>query len=79
MLFFNEQPASESRVDFENDFEPIRLGVKQESMLIVMEYQVPSTYKRYQHFIQVERYLTAQSMQISISRSQSGSFKDQLK
>ena len=34
-----------------NDYEPLRFGVKADKMIVVVEYQVPSTLKVYYHYI----------------------------
>ena len=44
------------KIDFKNDYEPLKFGIKQEQMLIVLEYYIPSTERRFQHFIQLEKY-----------------------
>ena len=65
-------------IDFQNDYEPLKLGIKQEQMLIVIEFQTPSNVKRYHHFIKVKKYLSNDAMRLSmsVSKSNSGSFKE---
>ena len=65
-------------IDFQNDYEPLKLGIKSEQMLIVVEFQTPSNLKRFQHFIKVKKYLSADAMKMSmsVSKSNSGSFKE---
>jgi hypothetical protein len=50
-------------------------------MLLVVEYQTPSNLRRFQHFVQIEKYVQTKDLQLSLSRSlsKSGSFKEQLK
>lgn len=76
-----ESTSKKMTIDFQNDYEPLKLGVKQEQMLIVIEFQTPSNLKRFQHFIKVKKYLSSDAMRMSmsISKSNSGSFKEQLK
>jgi hypothetical protein len=35
------------RIDFKNDYEPLKFGIKQEKMMIVLEYQLPSNQRRF--------------------------------
>ncbi len=44
-------------IDFTRDYEPRRLGVKlSPECMIVLEYLIPSTGKRYHHYIRLARY-----------------------
>lgn len=49
---------SPTKIDFLIDYEPIRIGLKQKQMLIVIEYFIPSTEKRFHHYIELEGYIS---------------------
>lgn len=44
-----------NKIDW-NDYKPLRLGIKPQEKLIVLEYSVPSKGKRYYHYIRLSRY-----------------------
>lgn len=68
-------------LDFANDYHPLRLGVKIEKRLLVIEYQTPSNKRIFQHYIQIDKYVDSGSLAMSISKSNSasGSMKEQMK
>ena len=39
--------------NFQHDYEPLRLGLKPEKLLIVLEFETPSNGKKFQHYINV--------------------------
>ena len=43
----------EGNIDFDGDYEPLRLGLKPKKLLIVLEYQIPSSLRVFQHYIQL--------------------------
>lgn len=73
------QKAQPLHIDFLNDYEPLRLGIKTEPMIIVLEYFIPSSDRRFHHYIHIGAYMSSSDLHMSISQSKSGSFKDQLR
>ena len=73
-ISINNKTHKSDFIDFQNDYEPIRLGLKPAEMLIVLQYRNKG--KTFNHFISIESFLAGASMQMSISKSQSGSFKE---
>lgn len=64
------------KYNFQQDYEPLRLGLKPQKMLIVLEFQTPSNNKKFQHFINVSKYINAN---MTLTKSNSGSFKELLR
>jgi frataxin-like iron-binding protein CyaY len=54
----NEE-AEDHVIDFENDYEPLRIGLKQDKLMIVINYQTPSNLKVYHHFIKLSKYINS--------------------
>ena len=48
--------STKSCIDFMRDYQPRRLGVKKLEKIIVLEYMIPSTTKRYHHYIKLSKY-----------------------
>ena len=48
-------------------------------MLLVLEFCTPLNGKKFQHYIKLKKYLSNNSLGLSVSKSNSGSFKDQLR
>lgn len=46
-------------IDFENDYEPLRIGIKQEKLIIIINYQTPSNLRVYHHFIKLNKYINS--------------------
>ena len=64
------------KYNFQQDYVPLRLGLKPEKLLIVLEFETPSNRKKFQHFINVSKYMNAN---MTLTKSNSGSFKDLLR
>ena len=56
-------------IDFQRDYHPLRLGLKPEQKLVVIEYQTPSNSRVFQHYIKVEKYFDSNNLALSISKS----------
>lgn len=56
-------------IDFQRDYHPLRLGLKPEQKLVVIEYQTPSNSRVFQHYIKVEKYFDSNTLALSISKS----------
>jgi hypothetical protein len=54
----NEE-AEDHVIDFYNDYEPLRIGLKQDKLMIVINYQTPSNLKVYHHFIKLSKYINS--------------------
>lgn len=48
--------SQKSQIDFTRDYQPRRLGIKIPERMIVLEYLIPSTGKRFHHYMKLAKY-----------------------
>ena len=66
---FESSMKIKKEITFEEDYQPLKFGIKQEKMEIVLEYQRASNHKRFQHYIQLEKYFSQANFKLSVSHS----------